>query len=119
MACRNLPRDTPGQACREKLCIDGAPGLHAEVATGGGTWRRFKYFFECKEKRMSLGIYPKVWLLPFLIVVRHPNGFVNAPAKCSDVIHRLSAGLKLMHLRIQSVCPYSGIPDKPCYFQAR
>lgn len=36
--------------------------LYLEVAPAGGKWWRFKYFFEAKEKRLSLGVYPKVGL---------------------------------------------------------
>ena len=37
-------------------------GLYLEVAPSGGKWWRFKYFFEGKEKRLSLGVYPNVGL---------------------------------------------------------
>lgn len=37
-------------------------GLYLEVAPGGGKWWRFKYRFGNKEKRISLGVYPKVGL---------------------------------------------------------
>ena len=40
--------------------FDGG-GLYLEVApTSGGKWWRFKYRFEGKEKRLSLGVYPDV-----------------------------------------------------------
>jgi hypothetical protein len=32
-----------------------SPGLYLEVAPAGGKWWRFKYFFEGKEKSLSLG----------------------------------------------------------------
>ncbi len=35
-------------------------GLYLEVSTSGGKWWRFKYRFEGKEKRLSLGVYPDV-----------------------------------------------------------
>src|SRR5687768_5463391 len=35
-------------------------GLYLEVSPSGGKWWRFKYRFEGKEKRLSLGIYPDV-----------------------------------------------------------
>lgn len=37
-------------------------GLHLEVSPGGGKWWRFKYRFDGKEKRISLGVYPDVGL---------------------------------------------------------
>lgn len=37
-------------------------GLYLEVAPAGGKWWRFKYRFDGKEKRMSLGVYPDVSL---------------------------------------------------------
>jgi integrase len=38
-------------------------GLYLEVAPSGGKWWRFKYRVNGKEKRISLGTYPKVSLL--------------------------------------------------------
>jgi Arm DNA-binding domain len=35
-----------------------ARGLYLEVATSGGRWWRFKYRFDGKEKRLSLGVFP-------------------------------------------------------------
>ncbi|NCB64455.1 MAG: DUF4102 domain-containing protein [Clostridia bacterium] len=37
-------------------------GLYLEVASSGGKWRRLKYRFGGKEKRLSLGTYPEVGL---------------------------------------------------------
>lgn len=37
-------------------------GLYLEVSTSGGKWWRFKYRFNGKEKRISLGTYPEVSL---------------------------------------------------------
>jgi len=37
-------------------------GLYLEVAVKGSKWWRFKYRFEGKEKRLSLGVYPDVSL---------------------------------------------------------
>lgn len=37
-------------------------GLYLEVSPAGGRWWRFKYSFEGKEKRLSLGTYPNVTL---------------------------------------------------------
>ncbi len=42
--------------------LHDAGGLYLEVAPTGGKWWRFKYHFEGKEKRISLGVYPKVGL---------------------------------------------------------
>ena len=39
-----------------------AGGLYLEVAPSGGKWWRFKYRFDGKEKRLSVGIYPDVKL---------------------------------------------------------
>ena len=41
--------------------FDGA-GLYLEISPAGGKWWRFKYRFEGKEKRLSLGTYPDVGL---------------------------------------------------------
>jgi integrase len=41
--------------------FDGG-GLYLEVSPSGGKWWRFKYRFEGKEKRLSLGVYPDVSL---------------------------------------------------------
>ncbi len=37
-------------------------GLYLEIAPSGGKWWRFKYRFNGKEKRISLGTYPEVSL---------------------------------------------------------
>lgn len=37
-------------------------GLYLEVSPSGGKWWRFKYRFNDKEKRLSLGVYPDVSL---------------------------------------------------------
>lgn len=39
-----------------------AGGLYLEVAPSGGKWWRFKFRFDGKEKRISLGTYPDVGL---------------------------------------------------------
>ncbi|GJH07734.1 integrase arm-type DNA-binding domain-containing protein [Caballeronia novacaledonica] len=44
------------------LRLFDADGLYLEVAPAGGKWWRFKYRFEGKEKRISLGVYPDVGL---------------------------------------------------------
>ena len=41
--------------------FDGS-GLYLEVSPSGGKWWRFKYRFDGKEKRLSLGVYPDVSL---------------------------------------------------------
>lgn len=41
--------------------FDGG-GLYLEVAPSGGKWWRFKYRFNGKEKRLSLGVYPDIGL---------------------------------------------------------
>jgi hypothetical protein len=42
--------------------LSDSPGLYLEVAVSGGKWWRFRYHFDGKEKRLSLGVYPKVGL---------------------------------------------------------
>ena len=37
-------------------------GLYLEISPSGGRWWRFKYRFDGKEKRLSLGVYPDVSL---------------------------------------------------------
>ena len=37
-------------------------GLYLEVSPAGGKWFRFKYRFDGKENRMSLGVSPDVSL---------------------------------------------------------
>ncbi|WP_322052653.1 tyrosine-type recombinase/integrase [Paraburkholderia bannensis] len=37
-------------------------GMYLEVSAAGGKWWRFKYRFEGKEKRLSLGVYPNISL---------------------------------------------------------
>jgi len=37
-------------------------GLYLELSPKGGKWWRFKYRFDGKEKRLSLGVYPDVSL---------------------------------------------------------
>jgi integrase len=39
-----------------------ADGLYLEISPKGGKWWRFKYRFEGREKRISLGVYPEVGL---------------------------------------------------------
>lgn len=37
-------------------------GLYLEISPKGGKWWRFKYRFNGKEKRLSLGVYPDIKL---------------------------------------------------------
>lgn len=37
-------------------------GLYLEISPNGGKWWRLKYRINGKEKRLSLGVYPKVGL---------------------------------------------------------
>ena len=37
-------------------------GLYLEISPAGGRWWRFKYLFDGKEKRISLGVYPDISL---------------------------------------------------------
>lgn len=48
-------------ASKATRMFDGG-GLYLEVASAGGKWWRFKYRFNGKEKRLSLGVYPDVSL---------------------------------------------------------
>ena len=49
------PREKPARLFDEK-------GLYLEVSPAGGKWWRFKYRFDGKEKRLSMGVYPDVSL---------------------------------------------------------
>jgi len=61
MALTDLIIRTAKPAQKHYRLYDSA-GLYLEVAPGGGKWWRFKYHFHGKEKRVSLGVYPKVGL---------------------------------------------------------
>lgn len=63
-AIRNAkPGITPsGSVTAKPYKMGDAGGLYLEVAPSGGKWWRFKYRFDGKEKRMSLGVYPDVSL---------------------------------------------------------
>jgi len=48
---------------KDKLyAVTDERGLSLEISPTGGKWWRFKYRFEGKQKRLSLGIYPDVGL---------------------------------------------------------
>ncbi len=48
---------------KEKTCkLYDERGLYLEISPKGGKWWRFKYRYEGKEKRLSLGVYPDVSL---------------------------------------------------------
>jgi len=49
------PREKPFKLSDER-------GLYLEVSPAGGKWWRFKYRFDGKEKRLSLGVYPDIEL---------------------------------------------------------
>ena len=55
-------------------------GLYLEVVPGGGRWWRFKYRFEGKGKRLSLGVFPDVSLK-------------DARERCDDARKALSKGI--------------------------
>lgn len=46
---------------KSRKIFDGA-GLYIEISPHGGKWWRFKYRFDGKEKRISLGVFPQVSL---------------------------------------------------------
>ncbi|MEQ8205574.1 MAG: integrase arm-type DNA-binding domain-containing protein [Woeseia sp.] len=48
-------------AAKPQRLFDGG-GLYLEVAPSGGKWWRLKYRYAGKEKRISLGVYPRVSL---------------------------------------------------------
>ena len=49
------PKNKPARLFDEK-------GLYLEISPAGGKWWRFKYRFDGKEKRLSMGVYPDVSL---------------------------------------------------------
>lgn len=42
--------------------LTDSAGLYLEISPAGGKWWRFKYRFDGKEKRLSLGVYPDISL---------------------------------------------------------
>ncbi|MBP9674889.1 MAG: DUF4102 domain-containing protein, partial [Bacteriovoracaceae bacterium] len=46
---------------KTKKVFDGG-GLYLEISPSGGKWWRFKYRFDGKEKRLSLGVFPEISL---------------------------------------------------------
>ncbi|MBU0593838.1 MAG: integrase arm-type DNA-binding domain-containing protein [Gammaproteobacteria bacterium] len=63
-AIRNAkPGITPtGKVTDKSYKMGDSGGLYLEVSPNGGKWWRFKYRFDGKEKRLSLGVYPDVGL---------------------------------------------------------
>jgi integrase len=59
MALTNTQIRTAKPAQKPYKLTDGG-GLYLEVSPTGGKWWRFRYRFEGKEKRLSLGVYPDV-----------------------------------------------------------
>jgi integrase len=47
---------------KKSLRVFDGSGLYLEVSPSGGKWWRFKYRFQGKEKRISLGVYPEIGL---------------------------------------------------------
>jgi hypothetical protein len=59
MPLTNTAIRTAKPAKKARKLFDGG-GLYIEVSPAGGKWWRFKYRFDDKEKRVSLGVYPDV-----------------------------------------------------------
>ncbi|HIA04205.1 MAG TPA: DUF4102 domain-containing protein [Myxococcales bacterium] len=57
-----------------------ADGLYLEISPKGGKWWRFKYRFEGREKRISLGVYPEV-------------GLSVARQRCKDSRQQIAVGI--------------------------
>lgn len=55
---KNQGREAQGEALQNLR----RAGLYLEIAPSGGKWWRFKYRFDKKEKRLSLGVYPGITL---------------------------------------------------------
>ena len=74
-----LKIESVNPSLKRRRLFDGR-GLYLEIAPGGGRWWRFKYRFERKEKRISLGVYPEV-------------GIKEARERCAEVRKQLAAGI--------------------------
>jgi hypothetical protein len=60
--------------------LSDSGGLYLEVSPSGGKWWRYKYRFDKKEKRLSLGTYPD-------------TGLKEASAKHQDARRLLAEGI--------------------------
>jgi len=60
--------------------LSDSGGLYLEVSPSGGKWWRYKYRFDKKEKRLSLGTYPD-------------TGLKEARAKHQDARRLLAEGI--------------------------
>ena len=49
-------------ACSKTKRVTDGLGMYLELSPSGGKWWRFKYRFNGKEKRISLGTYPDTGL---------------------------------------------------------
>lgn len=50
------------KAARKTQRLFDERGLYLEISASGGKWWRYKYRYDGKEKRLSLGVYPDVTL---------------------------------------------------------
>jgi integrase len=61
-------------------------GMYLEISPKGGKWWRLKYWFDGKERRMSLGVYPDV-------------GLADAREKREEARRKVAAGIDPAELR--------------------
>lgn len=61
-------------------------GMYLEISPKGGKWWRFKYWFDGRERRMSLGVYPDV-------------SIADARAKREEARRKVAAGVDPAELR--------------------
>jgi integrase len=61
-------------------------GMYLEITPKGGKWWRFKYWFDGRERRMSLGVYPNVSL-------------ADAREKREEARQKVAAGIDPAELR--------------------